>query len=96
MASAVCNNPVVHAYAESACGNCGHPLSWHKTDVYRVIPKARQMKASEIIEKVQAIIDEHGDLEVYSYCDDEYVQSVEYQEDGAMGTGNSGPVILLS
>jgi hypothetical protein len=54
------------------------------------------VKASEIIEKVQAIIDEHGDLEVYSYCDYEYVHSVEYQEDGAMGTGNSGPVILLS
>lgn len=54
------------------------------------------MKASEILEKVQAIIDEHGDLDVYSYCDYEYVESVEYCEDGAMGTGHPGPVILLS
>lgn len=54
------------------------------------------MKASELIEKLQAIINEYEDAEIYSYADYEYVRSVEYEKDGAMGTGNAGPVIVLS
>ncbi len=76
---------------QAVSANVRKTMEWAGTGQSRKI-----MKASEIIEKVQAIIDKHGDLEVYSYCDYQYVRSVEYCEDGAMGTGNSGQVILLS
>ena len=54
------------------------------------------MKASELIKLLQALIDQHGDLPVFSYCDMQLVQSVEYDQEGGMGNTDSGPSFVLS
>ena len=54
------------------------------------------MKASDLVKSLQALIAEHGDLLVFSYCDHELVQSVDYDKEGGMGNTDSGPAFVLS
>ena len=54
------------------------------------------MKASDLVKSLQALIDEHGDLLVFSYCDYDLVQSVAYDKEGGMGNTDSGPAFVLS
>lgn len=46
------------------------------------------LKASELITKLQAMVDEHGDLDVHSCGDD--VQVVEFRNDP-----DAGPIIAI-